>query len=80
MSHGSAWVAHADFIHGQTEITASIIAAGFVLGMICGVLLLLLPYLMKKRYETIMIKKKIELNQNTAYETISPKSTPGPQR
>ena len=61
-------------------MTVSITVAGFVLGMICGVLLLLLPYLTKKRYETIMIKNKIELSQNTAYETISPKSTPGPQR
>ena len=43
--------------------------ASFVLGMICGALFLLLPYLFKKRCETIN-KKKIELSQNMAYETI----------
>ena len=48
---------------------AGFTVASFVLGVICGALFLLLPYLIKKRCEAIN-KKKIEISQNMAYETI----------
>ena len=52
------------------EGLAGFTVASFVLGMICGALFLLLPYLIiKKRCEAIN-KKKIEISQNMAYETI----------
>lgn len=58
---------------------AGFIVASFVLGMICGVVFLSLPYLIKKRCEALK-KKNIELSENMAYETIPPKSTHTPQR
>ena len=69
-------ILYAGFIHGKVESLVSFTVASFVLGMICGVLFLLLPYLIKKRCDTIN-KKKIEISQNMAYETIlfPPKST-----
>ena len=51
------------------EGLAGFTVASFVLGMICSALFLVLPYLIKKKYEAIN-KKKIEISQNMAYETI----------
>jgi hypothetical protein len=58
-----------DFVYGRVEGLVGFTVASFILGMICGALVLLLPYLIKKRREAIN-KKKMELSQNMAYETI----------
>ena len=66
----SPWLSqYTGFAYGRIEGLVGFTVASFVLGMICGALFLLLPYLFKKRCETIN-KKKIELSQNMAYETI----------
>lgn len=49
---------------------AGFIVTSFVLGMICGALFLLLPYLIIKKRCEAKNKKKIEISQNMAYETI----------